>query len=146
MNSSRPRCEILGNVAAWLVAAAFAVAGALKLADPAGFATDIGHYRLVPPLVAAALAVYLPWMELALAVGLCVPRLRPAARLLGLELIAVFCAALTAALARGLDIRCGCFGGGEAGGVTAGWALARNAVLIALLAVARSPSRRASGS
>ena len=126
--------------AAWAVALLLLFAGATKLGDPARFAIEIGNYRLVSPLVAGLLAVYLPWLEIALGLGLCVPRWRPAARLLATGLLLVFCVALVAALARGIDIRCGCFG--RAGGSTsAGWALARNAGLIALLAVA-CPWRR----
>ena len=124
------------------VAAIFVFAGATKLGDPARFAVEIGNYRLVPPLVAGLLAVYLPWLEIALGLGLCAPRWRPAARLLAAGLLLAFCAALVAALVRGLDIRCGCFGGADGGGMSAGWALARNGVLIALLTMA-CPWRRA---
>lgn len=142
MNRKRLQ-TIAAIVATALVATTFAVAGVLKLADPAGFAADIGHYRLVSPLVAAGLALYLPWFEITLAVGLFVPRLRRAARLLGLVLLFAFCTALISALARGLDIRCGCFGGDGGEGVTAGLALARNTLLVVLLCFARP---RASGS
>lgn len=120
-----------------LVAATWAVAGGLKLSDPAGFTRDIENYRLVSGVWAGAAAVYLPWLELALAAGLLVPRAREAARVLSVGLLVVFCAALAGALARGLDIRCGCFGGAGAG-VTIGWALVRNAVLATALLCFRS--------
>ena len=32
----------------WLLGAVFVFAGALKIFDPASFATDISHYRLLP--------------------------------------------------------------------------------------------------
>lgn len=119
-----------------VVAALFLMAGASKLGDPARFAVEIGHYRLVPPPVGGLLAVYLPWLEIALGFGLCAPGWRAEARVLAIGLLAVFCAALVGALVRGLDIRCGCFGGAAGGGMSAAWALARNGALIALLAAA----------
>lgn len=120
------------RLAVAIVAGLLAWAGAAKLGDPSRFAADIANYRLVPPLLAAMAAVYLPWLEIALATGLLVPRLRAVARLFALGLLLVFCAALASAWARGLDIRCGCFGGAD-GGASAAQALARNAVLATLL-------------
>jgi putative oxidoreductase len=115
-----------------VVAGVLAWAGVTKLADPSLFAVDIANYRLLPSIFAAMAAVYLPWLELCLAAGLLVPRLRAVARWLALGLILVFCAALGSAWVRGLDIRCGCFGG-SADGATEIEALARNAVLVGLL-------------
>lgn len=131
MSVSRFRVRFLALAA---VSAAFAFAGTLKLQDPASFANDIRNYRLLSPWAAAALALYLPWLELVLAVGLLTPRLRAAARMLTLSLLVLFCVALVSVLARGLDLRCGCFGStADGGGVTVGWALVRNVGLIALL-------------
>lgn len=114
-----------------LVAALFALSGALKLGDPARFATDIGHYRLVSAPVAAAMAVYLPWLEIVLAVALLTPRWRCPSRGVAAMLLFIFSAALASAAWRGIDLRCGCFGEATATGVAG--ALARNAVLLALL-------------
>jgi len=123
-----------------LVSALWIVAALFKLADPATFARDIENYRILPALVAAGLAVYLPWFELVLGAGLWVPRLRQASRALSLALLVGFSLALLSALVRGLDINCGCFGaaGPDA---SASWALARNLVLTALLAISRSKAR-----
>ncbi len=124
-------------VATWaahgVVAGVFAAAAGFKLVDPAKFATDIGHYRLVPPVVAGAAAVYLPWLELALAAALLAPRWRRAARWVAGAVLVGFCAALASTLWRGIDVRCGCFGEGSATGP--GWALARNAALLGCLAL-----------
>ncbi|MCZ7645070.1 MAG: DoxX family membrane protein [Planctomycetota bacterium] len=95
-------CLALGGVLAY--------AGLSKLGDPHAFARQIAQYRLLPAQASQALAVTLPWLELvcglALALGLWV---RPAA-LVSAALMAVFAAAVVSALARGLDISCGCFG------------------------------------
>ena len=142
---SRPSlgAKILALVPQGLVAATFIVAGALKLADPAAFVTDIGNYRLVSPFVAGLAAVYLPWFELTLAVGLFVPATRRAARWLAAGLLLGFCVALVSTLARGIDLNCGCFG--EAAGTGAAAALARNVVLLACLAGGAWLERRVAG-
>jgi putative oxidoreductase len=124
----------VSTVAAWLLAALFALAGALKLADPAAFAADIGNYRLVSVPVAAALALWLPWFEITLALALFLPRWRPAAATLAAGLLLVFCATLGSVLWRGIDLECGCFG--RENPVAPAWALARNAGLLALAALA----------
>lgn len=124
----------VGTMAAWLLAALFALAGVLKLADPAAFAADIGNYRLVPVPVAAGLALWLPWFEVTVAVALVWPRWRREGAVLAGGLLVVFCAALGSVLWRGIDLECGCFGRGSA--ATPAWALARNAGMLVLAALA----------
>lgn len=120
------------RAAGWMVGGALAWAGVLKLGDPARFAADIERYQLVGPGVAAALAVYLPWFEIGLGLGLgWRDAWRRAAVWLAGALLLGFSAALALAWVRGLQIDCGCFGGGSA---SAPQALARNAVLLGLLA------------
>lgn len=129
----------LVSAALGLVTLALAAAGMAKLGDPARFAADIGHYRLVSPLVAAGLALYLPWLEVMLAAGLWVPAWRRAAGWVATMLLAVFSAALVAALMRGIDLSCGCYGAALES--PAGWALARNVLLLGLLGAARRAGR-----
>lgn len=124
----------VGTMAAWLLAALFALAGVLKLADPAAFAADVGNYRLVPVPVAAGLALWLPWFEVTVAVALVWPRWRREGAVLAGGLLVVFCAALGSVLWRGIDLECGCFGRGSA--ATPAWALARNAGMLVLAALA----------
>jgi putative oxidoreductase len=88
----------------------FLVAGALKVLDPAHFAADIDHFRLLPYFAVAPLALYLPWLEIICGLALFVSASRRSALVLLLALIVVFIAAITSAWLRGLDIRCGCFG------------------------------------
>ena len=98
------------RLAAWVLVAVFAWAGVAKLADPAAFAAAIDGFRLIPPLASALLAVYLPWFEIVLAAALLTRPLRRPAALFSTLLLLVFTLATVLALARGLDIRCGCFG------------------------------------
>jgi uncharacterized membrane protein YphA (DoxX/SURF4 family) len=128
------RTDAVGAVAAWLLAGMFALAGALKLADPAAFAGDIGNYRLVGTRVAAGLALWLPWLELTVAAALLWPRWRREGAVVAAGLLVVFCAALGSVLWRGIDLECGCFG--RENPATPAWALARNAGMLGLAAVA----------
>lgn len=80
-----------------------------KVLDPGAFALDVATYQILPLSLVNLVAVTLPWVELGAGVMLVVG-LRPrAGALLCAAMMAVFLAALVAALARGLDLSCGCF-------------------------------------
>jgi uncharacterized membrane protein YphA (DoxX/SURF4 family) len=100
-----------------------------KLADPRALADAIDNYRLLPDGLVNVVAVTLPWVEIAVVTLLVIGVLVPGAAFLGGSLLVVFTIALVAALARGLDIACGCFA--VEGGATISWidALLRLALL-----------------
>ena len=91
----------------------FIYAGTLKILAPAEFAGSIAAYRILPYFWNYAAAAVLPWIEvicgLLLVAGL---RQRSAAFFIAC-LNLLFIAAIAAAMFRGLDIGCGCFGGGD---------------------------------
>ena len=92
----------------------FLLTGALKMADPSAFAVEIHNYQLFPSL-APALAATLPTIELALGAALLAgprPWLRAGA-LATSALLVVFTIAVGSAVARGINISCGCFGAGS---------------------------------
>lgn len=93
----------------------FLYAGVLKAIQPAEFATDIDHYHLLPWRAAAFFSLYLPWLEIISGGSLFFAKTRRAALWLLLSMTSVFLMALLSAWARGLDIRCGCFGSADAG-------------------------------
>jgi rhodanese-related sulfurtransferase/uncharacterized membrane protein YphA (DoxX/SURF4 family) len=123
---SRPKAAVsripapLVTACRWAMAAVFVYAGALKIADPAGFARDIANYRILPEALVPLAALALPVLELA--VGLCLAaRLwHPGAAVALNAMLIAFLGALVAAMARGLDIQCGCFGSAVASGSMAG--------------------------
>jgi uncharacterized membrane protein YphA (DoxX/SURF4 family) len=88
----------------------FIYAGALKALDPVRFAHDIDNYKILPWSIAAALAFYLPWLEILCGVALIVRRFYLGGLSILTALILIFIGATIAAKARGLDITCGCFG------------------------------------
>lgn len=99
----------LALVCRLLVGGVFIYASWDKLLQPDGFAQAIYHYRLVPLSLLHPLALLLPMTELVLGLGLILGVLRRGAALLAAFLTVVFLVAIGTALARGLDISCGCF-------------------------------------
>jgi putative oxidoreductase len=108
--------------------AVFLYAAATKVPDMAAFAQDFANFRLVPPgLVpygASAVVGIEVVLGLALASGF---GARPAA-LATVGMLFVFLGALAQALLRGIDLKCGCFGGDE---LANWWTVARDALLLA---------------
>jgi uncharacterized membrane protein YphA (DoxX/SURF4 family) len=111
----------------------FLYAGGSKLLDVPAFTRAIEAYQVVgfPFSYYAALGV--PWLECVAAVGMWLPRWRHAGLLILFGLLVLFQGILLAALVRGLDISCGCLGGGLDSSVS--WALVRNCVLLGLIGI-----------
>ena len=87
----------------------FVVAALPKLVDPPSFAHMIYNYRLVPGALVNLMALAMPWFELLLGLALILGIwARTSAGLVG-ALLAVFILAISANLARGNAIDCGCF-------------------------------------
>ncbi|MEZ0275012.1 MAG: MauE/DoxX family redox-associated membrane protein [Roseimicrobium sp.] len=118
-------------VLAWIFGGVFIWAGWVKVQDPSQFLVSIRSFHLLPDPFAAWLALLLPWLEIFS--GLCVFTgwLRRGGLLLLNASLVVFAIALVTAWARGLDVECGCFGGGK-GTTTIVEALIRDAVLLAV--------------
>lgn len=87
----------------------FIYAAVHKVADPAAFALDVATYEILPLGLVNLVALTMPWIEIvAGAMLIAGVRVRPAALVVA-ALMAVFLVALIIALARGLDMSCGCF-------------------------------------
>lgn len=80
-----------------------------KLAHPGAFAAAIDNYRMVPYSLLHPMAHLLPVLEMLMGLALVLGFLRRGAALIAALLTLVFIVAITSALARGLDISCGCF-------------------------------------
>jgi putative oxidoreductase len=101
--------------------------------DHSKFAEDVLNYRVPPRSLNHLVAITLPWIELVagalLMLGIWV---RPSACVIGLMMV-VFVIAIGQAVARGLNIDCGCFGtleGRKVGLI----ALAEDTVMLAMAA------------
>ncbi len=110
------------------------VAGLMKLRAPAELATEIANYHLLPAL-APYLGATLPAVEVVVGVGLlALPvQWRRAAALVSLGLFSMFAVAVGSVYFRGINVACGCFGGG--GGPITGFTLLRNLALLSAAGV-----------
>ena len=122
-------------------------AGGLKALDPSAFAASLGRYELFPDLLLPLLGTFVPWLEIAGGGALLANRLVLGAGTVCCGLGASFILALGSAWARGLNIDCGCFGGGDpAAAGNLALALTRAvAVFGAAVAVTLLAARRARG-
>ncbi|GBD06985.1 hypothetical protein HRbin21_00795 [bacterium HR21] len=134
--------ELLGLAARVVVGMVFLVAAADKVGNPEAFARSIANYRLLPLELVNLPALILPWLELLIGLMLLVGvRIRAAAAVAAVLLV-VFTAALVSALARGLDIHCGCFS--QTAAERIGWGRVVEDVgllVLAVLLVVWTPSR-----
>ncbi|MGC4068246.1 MAG: MauE/DoxX family redox-associated membrane protein [Polyangiaceae bacterium] len=87
----------------------FLVASLHKIAHPATFALDVATYQFLPLAVVNLFALTVPWIELLIGVALILGFRARAAALVCALLMVAFMIALGSALARGLDLSCGCF-------------------------------------
>ena len=99
----------IGLAARLYLGGVFVFACLHKIAHPGGFATDIATYGVLPSALVNLLAIALPWIELGTGALLILGFRARAAAFCVAGMMAMFTAALILALARGLDISCGCF-------------------------------------
>jgi putative oxidoreductase len=86
------------------------VAGAVKVGDPGKFAEAVANYRMLPHELINLVAITLPWIEIVAGVALIMGAgLRASVWLIN-GMTVMFIIAISAAVARGLSIECGCFG------------------------------------
>ncbi|GHB92960.1 MauE/DoxX family redox-associated membrane protein [Cerasicoccus arenae] len=122
--------KLIGHLLSLIVGGFFVWAGIVKLTGPTEFFQSILHYQLVGEDAAWWTAMFLPWLEVFAGIGLIIPQTRSGALAWLTLLLLVFEASLVSALARGLNIDCGCLGGS---GSSVTFALARNGFLLAAL-------------
>ena len=87
----------------------FLLACAHKILEPQAFAVDVATYQILPLALVNLMAIVLPWMELAAGLMLLAGWRTRAAALLVSGMMVMFLVAISIAVARGLDMSCGCF-------------------------------------
>jgi uncharacterized membrane protein YphA (DoxX/SURF4 family) len=120
---------VLGGV--WLAA------GVTKIGDPEGSVRAVRAYQLVPDPLERTVGYALPLLEICLGILLVIGLAQRLAAIASAVLLVGFVMGISAAWARGLQIECGCFGGGGAASgedVTAAykWDIARDIGLLVL--------------
>lgn len=124
------------------VAAVFILAAVPKLGDPAAFARDVDNYRMLPDALVGPVAAALPVMELVVAAALLTGVHAAGAALVAAGMLGTFAIGMAQAMARGIDLDCGCFGAAAEARVS-GETIARNLALIATcvpIVLARPPT------
>jgi putative oxidoreductase len=99
----------LGAICRLLLGGVFIYASLPKLLRPDEFARLINGYRVVHPDLTNLAGIALPWVEFAAGVFLAVGVLPQSSALVVAAMLSLFIGAGSLALARGLEIECGCF-------------------------------------
>jgi len=105
--------DAVGIVARLLVGGVWVVAGLLKLPDPAEGVRAVRAYQLLPESVVPTVGHGLPVLEIVVGACLLLGVLTRPAAVLSALMLAAFVVGISSAWARGLQIDCGCFGGGD---------------------------------
>jgi len=116
---------------AWALGLLFIYSALTKIPAPASFALAVKHFKMLPLWAVNIPALILPWCELTAGVALLTVKWRRAGALLVMVMLCLFVVSVAMAIARDLDISCGCFG--EAGG-RAGYPLLTFDLVLAALA------------
>lgn len=80
-----------------------------KIIYPALFAVDVATYDILPLVLINLMAIVLPWIELAAGLMLVSGFRARAGAVLTAGMMAIFVAAISVALSKGLHMSCGCF-------------------------------------
>lgn len=107
----RPWLEWISRL---LLGGVLLTAGSLKAFDMPAMADSLMNYDLFPLAVVNLIAIVLPLLEILLGVGLIAGLFYRGSRLLASVVFAMFLFSIAYAVARGLDIDCGCFGTAKA--------------------------------
>jgi uncharacterized membrane protein YphA (DoxX/SURF4 family) len=129
----KPRSRIYLFLCMRLVlGAVFIVASIDKIAHPAEFAEIVQNYQILPERLINIVAIVLPWLEALLGAFIVCGWWLPGATVLANLLLLVFWGALASAVARGLDIDCGCFSAKASAPPHTVWYLARDLLFLLL--------------
>lgn len=99
----------IGLAARVYLALVFLFACVHKIISPGDFAVDIATYQILPTVFVNPMAIVLPFIEAFAGTLLLIGLYTRGAALLICGMMAVFTAAVSIALANGLDMSCGCF-------------------------------------
>lgn len=104
----------VGLVARLVVGGVWIVAGSLKIPDPDSSIEAVRAYELLPASIVDPVGLSLPAIELAVGLALVLGVFTRPAAVLSALLFVAFIVGIASVWARGIEIDCGCFGGGGA--------------------------------
>jgi uncharacterized membrane protein YphA (DoxX/SURF4 family) len=124
----------VGLLARLVTGGVWIVAGALKVTEPAASVEAVKAYELMPYPVAEVVGLALPAVELVVGLALVLGALTRGAAVVSALLFLAFVVGIASVWARGIEIDCGCFGGGgaeEGAASSYPWEIARDVALLA---------------
>ncbi|MCD4534027.1 DoxX family membrane protein [Nocardioides sp. cx-169] len=104
--------EWLGLGARLATGGVWIYAGVVKLPDPYASVQAVRAYELLPSSLAEAVGYLLPPLEVVVGIALVLGVLTRGAAVVSALLFVAFIVGIASAWARGMEIDCGCFGGG----------------------------------
>jgi len=126
--------EWVGLLLRLVVGGVWIVAAGLKVTDPAQSVAAVRAYQLLPASLVTPVGQLLPVIELVIGVMLVIGLLTRGAAVISAVLFVAFIIGIASVWARGINIDCGCFGGGGADPDAASqypWEIARDVALLA---------------
>ena len=96
------------------IALVFITAGFPKIVTPHDFALSVATYQILPLPFINLFSIIIPWVELLAGILLLIGLWIKPSSLVIFGLMIMFIIALSIALAKGLDIKCGCFASADA--------------------------------
>jgi protein-disulfide isomerase/uncharacterized membrane protein YphA (DoxX/SURF4 family) len=126
----------VGLVVRVVLAAVWGWAALAKIGDPRRFVQVVRAYDATPEWLSKTIGYGLPTLELVLAILLLIGLITRYAAIVSAALLVVFLVGIVQAAARGLEIQCGCFGGGGGPSISTTYTLdiLRDLALLALSA------------
>lgn len=124
----------VGLIARLVTGGVWVVAGALKVTEPAASINAVRAYELLPGTLVEPIGLALPALELVVGLALIAGAFTRGAALVSGLLFVAFIIGIASVWARGMEIDCGCFGGGgaeEGAASSYPWEIARDAALLA---------------
>ncbi len=124
----------VGLLARLVIGGVWLVAGALKIAEPDASINAVRAYQLLPPSLAEVVGLVLPGLEVVVGLALVLGVFTRGAAVLSALLFVAFIIGIASVWARGIEIDCGCFGGGGADPEASSkypWEIARDVALLA---------------
>ncbi len=127
--------EWFGLLARLVVGGVWIAAGAIKLTDPSASVAAVKAYELLPTSLVETVGYLLPALEVVVGMALVLGVLTRGAAVISALLFVAFIIGIASVWARGMEIDCGCFGGGGADPDASSnypWEIARDVGLLLL--------------
>jgi uncharacterized membrane protein YphA (DoxX/SURF4 family) len=127
--------EWFGLLARLVVGGVWIAAGAIKLTDPIASVAAVKAYELLPTSLVETVGYLLPALEVVVGLALVLGVLTRGAAAISALLFVAFIIGIASVWARGMEIDCGCFGGGGADPDASSsypWEIARDVGLLLL--------------